>query len=267
MPNPGAEQEQVSPPLGERVFRLDGKVAIVTGASGGLGERFARALSSAGARVGLVARRADRLERLAAELPGSIPIACDLGDSDQLEVPVTRTVEACGRVDILVNNAGIERSRPALEETEEIFREVLGVNLVAPFMLACAAARDMLARGESGSIVNIASIIGVVGVGRPPQAAYAASKGGLINLTRELSAQWSPSGIRVNAIAPGFFASQMTEQLFADDSGYKWVARHTAMRRHGGPHELDGALLYLASDASTYTTGTVLPVDGGWTSI
>jgi NAD(P)-dependent dehydrogenase (short-subunit alcohol dehydrogenase family) len=259
--------EHDSAPPAERAFRLDGKVALITGASSGLGERFARVLASAGARVGLVARRADRLERLSAELPGSIPIACDLGESAQLEVPVARTIEACGRIDVLVNNAGIERSRPALDETEEVFREVLGVNLVAPFVLACAAARDMLSRGEGGSIINIASIIGLIGVGRPPQAAYAASKGGLVNLTRELSAQWSPSGIRVNAIAPGFFASQMTEQLFAEESGYKWVARHTAMRRHGDPHELDGALLYLASDASTYTTGTILPVDGGWTSI
>jgi NAD(P)-dependent dehydrogenase (short-subunit alcohol dehydrogenase family) len=251
----------------ENVFRLDGKVAIVTGASSGLGERFARVLARAGAKVALVARRADRLERLAEELPQSVPIACDLSASDQLELPVRQTIEAFGQVDVVVNNAGIERSRPALEETEAVFREVLGVNLVAPFVLACAAARDMLSRGAGGSIINIASIIGLVGVGRPPQAAYAASKGGLVNLTRELSAQWSPSGIRVNAIAPGFFASQMTEQLFSDESGYKWVARNTAMRRHGLPHELDGALLYLASDASSYVTGTVLPVDGGWTSI
>jgi NAD(P)-dependent dehydrogenase (short-subunit alcohol dehydrogenase family) len=262
-----AQSQTSNAPPAERAFRLDGKVALVTGASGGLGERFARVLASAGAQVAIVARRADRLERLAAELPGTTPIACDLGDSTQLEVPVRRTLEAYGRIDVLVNNAGIERSRPALEETEAVFREVLDVNLVAPFVLGCAAARDMLSRGEGGSIVNIVSIFGLVGVGRPPQAAYSASKGGLVNLTRELSAQWSPSGIRVNAIAPGFFASQMTEQLFSDESGYKWVARNTAIRRHGEPHELDGALLYLASDASTYTTGTVLPVDGGWTSI
>ncbi len=257
-----------TPPQTESAFRLDGKVSVVTGASSGLGERFARVLSGAGARVVIAARRLDRLERLAAELGGdAVPVACDLSRSEDRELPVKRAIEECGRVDVLVNNAGIERSRPALEETEEVFREVLDVNLVAPFMLARAAAADMLARGSAGSIVNIASILGMVGVGRPPQAAYAASKGGLINLTRDLSAQWSPSGVRVNVIAPGFFASQMTEQLFADESGYKWVARHTAMLRHGHAHELDGALLFLASDASSYVTGAVLPVDGGWTSI
>lgn len=251
----------------ESAFRLDGKVAVVTGASSGLGERFARVLDGVGARVVIVARRRERLERLACELHDALPVACDLSRSEDLELPVRTAIDACGRVDVLVNNAGIERSRPALEETEAVFREVLDVNLVAPFVLACHAARDMLSRGARGSIVNIASIIGMVGVGRPPQAAYAASKGGLINLTRELSAQWSRSGIRVNAIAPGFFGSEMTDQLFAEESGYQWVARHTAMNRHGDPQELDGALLFLASEASSYVTGSVLPVDGGWTSI
>lgn len=253
---------------GEAIFRLDGKVAIVTGASSGLGERFARVLTAAGARVVLVARRRERLESLAGELDGSVPVACDLSRSEDLELPVQAAIQSHGRVDILVNNAGIERSRPALEETEEVFREVLGVNLVAPFVLSAAVARDMRSRQAPGSIINIASILGIVGIGRPPQASYTASKGGLINLTRELSAQWARYGIRVNAIAPGFFASEMTDQLFSDEGGYKWVARHTASNRHGRGHELDGALLFLASEAaSSYVTGAVLPVDGGWTSM
>jgi NAD(P)-dependent dehydrogenase (short-subunit alcohol dehydrogenase family) len=254
-------------PIGEAAFRLDGKVAIVTGASAGLGERFARVLSAAGARVVIAARRIDRLQRLAGELADAVPVACDLGRSEDLELPVQRAVEAFGRVDILVNNAGIERSRPAIEESEESYREVLDVNLVAPFVIAREAAKDMLSRDAGGSIVNISSIFGIVGVGLPPQAAYAASKAGLANLTRELSAQWARRGIRVNAIAPGFFVSEMTEQMFAHERGPGWVARHTAIGRHGLPHELDGALLFLASDASSYVTGVVLPVDGGWTSI
>ena len=262
-----AETSSDTPPLGEAVFRLDGKVAVVTGASSGLGERFARVLALAGARVVVTARRLDRLERLAAELDGALPVACDLSRSEDLALPVQTAIDECGRVDIVVNNAGIEGSAPAVEEDEQRFRDVLEVNLVAPFVLARDAARDMLARGEGGSIVNIASVLGMVGVGRPPQGAYTASKGGLVNLTRELSAQWSSSGIRVNTIAPGFFESEMTEQLFSDERGYKWVARHTPMRRQGHAHELDGALLFLASDASSYVTGHTLAVDGGWTSV
>ena len=262
-----AETRSETAPLGEAAFRLDGKVAVVTGASSGLGERFARVLAGAGARVVIAARRVDRLERLASELDGAVPVACDLSRGEDLELPVQKAIEECGRVDVMVNNAGIEDSAPAVEEDEQRFRQVLELNLLAPFVLARTAARDMLARGESGSIVNIASVFGIVGVGRPPQGAYTASKGGLVNLTRELSAQWSSSGIRVNTIAPGFFESEMTDQLFSDERGYKWVARHTPMRRHGHAHELDGALLFLASDASSYVTGHTLAVDGGWTSV
>lgn len=253
--------------LGQTAFRLDGKVAIVTGASSGLGDRFARILAAAGARVVVTARRLDRLERLAGELDGAVPVACDLARHEDQALPVERAIAECGRVDVLVNNAGIESHATALDETADRFREVLEVNLVAPFVLAQAAARDMHSRGAPGSIVNVSSVLGIVGIGQIPQAAYTASKGGINNLTRELSAQWSRQGIRVNALAPGFFASQMTEQLLGDERGRRWVARHTTAGRHGLPHELDGALLFLASDASSYVTGHVLPVDGGWTAI
>lgn len=249
-------------------FRLDGKVAVVTGASGGLGERFARVLTDSGARVVLAARRVDRLEALAEQLPGALPVACDLSRPDELELPVHRAIEEYGRVDVVVNNAAMESSAPAVDEDVDRFRQVLEVNLVAPFVLARTAARNMLERGESGSIINIASILGLVGVGRIPQAAYTASKGGLVNLTRELSAQWSQHGVRVNAIAPGFFPSELTTtRILADDRGRSWINRHTPMGRPGAVHELDGALLFLASDASTYVTGTTLSVDGGWVSV
>jgi NAD(P)-dependent dehydrogenase (short-subunit alcohol dehydrogenase family) len=251
-------------------FRLDGKVAIVTGASSGLGARFARVLDSAGARVVLVARRLERLEALAGELTDALAVKCDLQKTEELDDVVKAATDKYGRVDVLVNNAGMVDSAPALDEPLELFRDVIAVNLIAPFALAQRAARAML-DGEDGdrggAIVNVASILGLRGVGQIPQAGYAASKGGIVNLTRELGAQWARKGIRVNAIAPGWFESEMTSDMFAEESGHKWVARRAPMGRHGKEGELDGALLYLASDASSYVTGQILAVDGGWTSV
>ena len=246
-------------------FSLAGRVVLLTGASSGLGTQFARALSQAGANVMLAARREDRLRELANELSCAYQV-CDVTAADDRAKLVAGTVRRFGRIDVLVNNAGIASTRPAQEETADGFRRVIETNLVAPFELARIAAIEMIEQ-KSGCIINIASTLGLVGLGQIPDAAYAASKGGLVNLTRELAAQWARHGVRVNAIAPGYFETEMTGGMLRDEKALQWVARKDPMGRPGRSGELDGALLYLASDASSYVTGHILAVDGGWTAI
>ncbi len=247
-------------------FRLDGRVAVVTGASGGLGERFARVLADAGASVVLVARRADRLGELAGELDDALVAPADLADPDQRASAVAAALDRFGRVDVLVNNAGISDG-PQRAETEDPsdFAHAIEVNLTAAFHLSRLVAPGMIER-QQGSIVNITSVHGLVASAPNRQAGYVASKSGLVGLTRELACQWATEGVRVNAIAPGYFATDLTGEMIASDSGQAWIARNTPMRRIGSAHELDGALLFLASDASTYVTGQTIAVDGGWTA-
>ncbi|MBM3694228.1 MAG: glucose 1-dehydrogenase [Actinobacteria bacterium] len=248
-------------------FRLDGKVALVTGASSGLGERFARVLDAAGARVVVAARRAERLEALVAELTDAHAVACDLADPGTRTALVREVVERTGHIDVVVNNAGVQATTASTEVAMDDFRRAMRVNLEAPFELAREAARAMIAAGRGGAIVNIASVLGLVGNGVIPDAAYAASKGALVNLTRQLGAEWARSGVRVNAIAPAWFPSEMTGTMFGDERSETWIRRNTPMGRAGAPHELDGVLLFLASDASSYVTGVTVPVDGGWTAV
>jgi len=193
-------------------------------------------------------------------------VACDVVRPADVDALADATLARFGRVDVLVNNAGVEGVVAAEEETLDDFRAVLEENLVGAFHSAQRLGRAMLAQG-SGSIVNVASIFGLVGVGQIPQASYVASKGGLVNLTRELAAQWARRGIRVNALAPGFFPSEMTAEMFENERARKWMRQRTPMGRPGALEELVGPALFLASDAASYVTGHTLAVDGGWTCV
>ena len=244
-------------------FRLDGKVAILTGASSGLGARFARVLDGAGASVVVAARRQERLDALAGELRDAAAIVCDVADPDGPEQLVAATVERYGTVDIVVNNAGITTVTPALRESHDDFRRVIDVNLVAPFAVARAAATVMREHRRGGSVVNVASAAGYKSSPMLPQAAYVSSKTGIRGLTRELALQWARYGIRVNAIAPGMFPSEMTTDLVDNDELRIEFEQSIPMRRVGREDELDGILLFLASDASSYVTGQSFVVDGG----
>lgn len=245
-------------------FRLDGRVAILTGASSGLGARFARVLHAAGATVVLAARRADRLQAMADELPGSLAVPTDVADAAQREALVQAALDRHGTVDVLVNCAGTGRPAAIQDEPLEDFTAVIDVNLVAVWHLCKLVTGPMVAQGR-GSIVNIASILGLVSSAPIKNAGYAASKGGVVNLTRELAVQLARRGVRVNALAPGWFPSEMTEGM-NDEASQRFVTTNTPMARMGRPGELDGALLLLASDAGSYLTGHVLTVDGGWTA-
>ncbi|QIK65798.1 SDR family oxidoreductase [Nocardioides sp. HDW12B] len=246
------------------LFRLDGKVAVVTGASSGLGVAFAEALAEAGADVALGARRVEKLDETRAKVEAlgrrAIAVATDVSSPEDCQALVDAAVSELGRVDILVNNAGIGTAVPATRETPEQFRQVIDVNLNGCYWMAQACGRVM----EPGSsIVNISSVLGLTTAGLP-QAAYAASKAGLIGLTRDLAQQWTGrKGIRVNALAPGFFASEMTDQY--PDGYLDAMGQRIPMGRKGEAAELAAALVFLAGDAGGYVTGQTIAVDGGMT--
>jgi NAD(P)-dependent dehydrogenase (short-subunit alcohol dehydrogenase family) len=191
--------------------------------------------------------------------------AADVTSPDDRERLVATALDQHGQIDVLVNNAGIGSPVPAEHESIERFREVMEVNVTALFGLSQRVASTMLER-RRGSIINIASILGLVASAPIKQASYTASKGAVVNLTRELAVQWARKGVRVNAIAPGWFPSEMTTEMFTEPSAMAFLERNDPMARGGRPDELDGALLFLASDASSYVTGHVLTVDGGWTA-
>lgn len=248
-----------------RMFGLRDRVAIVTGASSGLGEAVAEGLAELGARVAAVARRRDRLEPLAEKI-GGLALACDLSDPADLDGIVPAVVDALGPPEILINAAG-NRFGTAAAEDESLadIRCTLDLNLVAPLLLAQRVFPHMREAGR-GVIVNVSSISGRVGIPGIPQASYAASKSGLSGLTAELAVQWARHSIRVNTIAPGFFRSEITESLYDDERGGAYLRRNTPLPYDGAASDVVGAVLWLAGDAGRYVTGQTIVVDGGWTA-
>ena len=246
------------------VFRLDGKIALVTGASSGIGAQTAKLFSSLGAKVIAAARREDRLQDLANQYPDVIAVKCDVGVEADCKNLVDTIINEYGKIDILINNAGISDPIPALEEDLDQFKRVIQIDLISCFHLAQLCAQHMETQETGGAIVNVASIHGFVGSSPNNQPGYTAAKGGLINLTRELALEWARHGIRVNAIAPGYISTELTDEMIAGESGRKWIERNTPMRRPGEVNELDGAMLLLASDAGSYITGETIAIDGGW---
>jgi NAD(P)-dependent dehydrogenase (short-subunit alcohol dehydrogenase family) len=250
-------------------FRLDERTVIVTGASSGLGARFASVVADAGATVIVGARRRERLEALVDDLRSqgaeAVAVECDVTVDSDVDGLIAAATETTGRLDVLVNAAGIAPDEDEEIESPDLFRRVMEVNAVGLYICTRAAAGVMLDRG-AGSIVNVASISGLVASDGLDTPSYTASKGAVVNLTRELAVRWAPHGVRVNALAPGWFPSEMTAETLSSQEGRRFVDERTPLRRPGREDELDGALLFLASDASSYVTGHTLVVDGGWTA-
>jgi len=249
------------------LFDLRGRSALVTGASRGLGLALARGLARAGADLALCGRRREDLETAAAELRAlgvrAEPFALEVRDQGSVRSAVAAVAATFGGIDVLVNNAGVNVRKPVVELAEEEWDLVLDTNLKGYFLMARAVAPHMLARGR-GKIVNISSILGAVGL--PGLAAYAAAKGGVVQLTRVMALEWAQRGIQVNAIGPAYFETELTAPLRADPERNRFILERTPMGRWGRPEELVGTLLWLCSSASDFVTGQTVYVDGGWTA-
>lgn len=253
-------------------FSLKGKCAIVTGVSSGLGIAFSEALAEAGANLVVCARREDKLKRHAKAIMRKfrgikvIPVKADVTSDDDIAALIGAAVKGFGRIDILVNNAGIAVGGTTVGISRGEWERAIATNLTGSFMLAREVIKVMLKKHIKGSIVNVASIYGL-GADIFPAVEYYATKGAVVNMTRAMAAEHAKDGIRVNAIAPGFFPSEMTEDVLNDKRVMNHVLTRTPMGRVGNPDELKGAVIFLASNASSYVTGHTLPVDGGWRAV
>ncbi len=247
------------------LLRLDGRVALVTGGGNGIGRATAHALAQAGAHVAVSDIDADAARTVAGEIGRGEAHRLDVADEAEVEAVVGTVIDRHGRIDILVNNAGLGARLPTVDLPTERWRHVLAVNLDGSFFCARATGRYMVAAGQ-GAVVNVASIMGLVGNAHYGHLAYHSAKGAIVNFTRALACEWAARGVRVNAVAPTFARTRLTEPLLADEPLAQRLVADTPMGRFAEPEEVAAAILFLASDAAAMITGVTLPVDGGWTA-
>jgi gluconate 5-dehydrogenase len=252
------------------IFDLKKKIALVTGASSGLGVQFAKALASQGADIAIIARRQEKLEEVKKTIEEMgvrcLALKCDILNNDEIKAVVTKIKEHYGRIDILVNNAGTARSIPAESQSDDDWNAVINTNLNSVYFVAREVGKIMIEQNY-GKIINIGSIHSSAAMPTSFLSAYCSSKGGVLMLTKALAAEWAKYNITVNAIGPAYFASEMTANSMSNPNFAKTVQTYCPLGRPGRAGELDGAVIYFASDASSYTTGQLLSVDGGWTAI
>ena len=253
-------------------FDLKGKVAVVTGCSTGLGVQMAHALANQGADIVALARRQNLIEEVAAEISKTygvkaIGVPCDITDTDRIDAAVDTILKEMGHIDILINNAGTGAVAPAEDITDEQVANEINIDLTGTFKMSRAIAKKAMIPAKYGRIINIASMYGLVGNKIAPASPYHAAKGGVVNLTRALAAEWGDKGITVNAICPGYFETPLTKETLDSEYFQNYAKTMIPMARYGKEGELDTAAIFLSSPLSTYVNGVILPVDGGYTSM
>lgn len=253
-------------------FDLKGQVAIVTGCSTGLGVQMAKALANQGANIVAIARRKDKIEAVASEIAATygvetLAVQCDITDTERVNAAIDEVLARFKRIDIVINNAGTGAVAPAEDITDEQFNGEINVDLGGTFKVSRAVAKKAMIPAKYGRIINIASMYGMVGNKVAPASPYHAAKGGVVNLTRGLAAEWGKYNINVNAICPGYFYSPLTKETLDSDFFQQNAKTMIPLSRYGNEGELDTAAIFLASPASSYVTGVILPVDGGYTSM